>query len=139
MGRLYLFFFLSLSTSMAFKERKSKDLSDAQKRDAGLSAIDSSGNLDLSNNLTQVAYRAQIDKTALALDAHNTALAEADKRGNVVKAEEKILRKLSSKILAAVALKYGLDSSEYEQVGGTRESERQLRGRRLPKPTPPAA
>lgn len=114
---------------MAFKKRESQDLTDAQKRAAGLLAIDPTGNLDLGNDHTQAAFDAQIKKVADALATHNTALSVVDKTGNALKAEEKKLRKLSSGMLTAVGQRYTLDSDEYEQAGGTRESERKRPGR----------
>ena len=68
-------------------------------------------------------------ETAAALETHNTALAAVDKTGNTLKAEEKALSKLSSKMLTGVGLRFGLDSDAYEQAGGTRESERRKPGR----------
>ena len=43
---------------------------------------------------------------------------------NALEADEKMLNTLSEKMLAAVGVKYGKDSDEYEQAGGTRTSER---------------
>jgi hypothetical protein len=114
---------------MAFKKRESKSLAIAHKRSDGLSAIDSTGTLDLGNGDTQAAYRAQMKAVSDAAETHNTNLATADKSGNVLKAEEKKLDKLSSRMLAAVKLKFGEDSNEYEQAGGVRASERKARVR----------
>lgn len=114
---------------MAFKKRDSQDLTDANQRAAGLLAIDPTGALDLGNGNTQAAYAAQIAKTTEALKNHNTALSVVDKTGNTLKAEEKKLRKLSSAMLTAIGQRFTLDSDEYEQAGGTRESERKKPGR----------
>ena len=122
---------------MAFKKRESQVVNDAEKRAAGLLAVDPAGTLDLGGGNTQTAYATQIKKTAAALDAHNTALAAADKTVNVLKAEEQALRKSSSKMLTAVGLRFGLDSDAYEQIGGTRESERRRPGRVAKPKAPP--
>ena len=112
---------------MAFKKRESKSLTAAQKRSDGLTAIDSAGALDLGNGDTHAAYKAQIKAVADAMEAHNTNLALADKSSNHLKAEERKLARLSSKMLTGVKQKFGEDSSEYEQAGGVRESERKKR------------
>jgi hypothetical protein len=114
---------------MAFKKRESKSLAKAQKRSDGLLAIDNSGTLDLGNGDTHQAYRIQMKAVSEAAEVHNTNLAVADKSGNVLKAEERKLDRLSSRMLSAVKLKFGPDSNEYEQVGGVRESERKARVR----------
>lgn len=114
---------------MAFKKRESNTLAAAQKRSDGLMSIDDTGTLDLGNGDTHPAYRAQMKAVADAAELHNKNLATADKSSNVLKAEERKLSKLSTRMLAAVKLKYGEDSDEYEQAGGTRESERQARAR----------
>lgn len=114
---------------MAFRKRESKTLQNASKRSDGLLAIDASGNLDLGNGDTHAAYRAQIKAVAEALEVHNKNLALADKSGNDLRAEERKLARLSTRMLAGVKLKFGEDSTEYEQAGGTRESERVARAR----------
>ncbi|WP_309717999.1 hypothetical protein [Armatimonas sp.] len=55
------------------------------------------------------------------LEQYNGILAEADRLLNEVQASEKALRKYDTRLLTAVGLAYGKDSSEYEMAGGTRE------------------
>ena len=109
---------------MPFRKRESIILNEATTRSAGLLAIDASGALDLGNGDTHPAFQGQIKATAAALEAYNKALAIADGLGNQLKAEEKKLRRLSTRMLTGVKLKHGEDSDEYEKAGGTRESER---------------
>lgn len=97
---------------MAYKRRTSEAIKQAQVRAANLEAI--SPTLDLGNSLT--------------LTGADTAL-------NTLKAKEKVLKTLTSRMLAAVGIVYGKDSDEYEQAGGTHTSEI-ARGSSSPAPTP---
>jgi hypothetical protein len=58
------------------------------------------------------------------MDGYNTLLSTLDQSLNTLKADEKILNNWNERILNGVASKYGKDSSEYEQAGGVRKSER---------------
>lgn len=106
---------------MAYKRKTSQVIADAQHRAVNLKSI--STTLDLGNGLTLAAYNAKISLTQTALDAYNVQLAKADGLGNDFKAGEKEMRTLSARMLAAVGVKYGKDSNEYEMAGGTRSSE----------------
>ena len=106
---------------MAYKRRTSPKVEEAQLRAASLEAIDPA--LDLGNGLTLAAFRTEITAAQALLDAYNTKLAEADAALNTLQAKEKALKTLTSRMLAAVGVKYGKDSNEYEQAGGTRTSE----------------
>jgi len=118
---------------MAFKRKSSQVIANAQQRVANLKSI--SPSLDLGNGLTLTDYLAKIAEVQTSLDAYNIQIAQADGLGNKFKADEKELRTLSARMLAAVGVKYGKDSSEYEMAGGTRTSEI----KRSSKPKPPAA
>ena len=63
-------------------------------------------------------------------DTYNTKLSEIDGLLNEVQAEEAVLDELSTRMLAAVGVKYGKDSDEYEQAGGTRTSDRKSPARK---------
>jgi uncharacterized protein YciW len=106
---------------MAYKRKTSKVIADAHQRAANLKSI--SPTLDLGNGLTLANYTDKITSAQAALDAYNIQLAQADGLGNDFKAEEKEMRTLSTRMLAAVGVKYGKDSNEYEMAGGTRTSE----------------
>jgi len=102
--------------------RKSSDLENANKRMSSVKSIDP--NFDLGNGVTQVAYQKLIDAVNSSLDTYNTKLGEADDALDSVTSAEKDLRDMSQRVLSGVGSKYGYDSSEYEQAGGTRKSEK---------------
>jgi len=106
---------------MARQKRNSNVLQVAQVRAAAIESIGPS--LDLGNGLTVENYRAAIDNLQTMLDNYNTRLSELDGMLNTLKASEKELSSLSTRMLAGVAAAYGKESSEYEQAGGTRTSE----------------
>lgn len=92
---------------MAFKRKSSQIVADAQQQAANLKAIDQ--NLDLGNSL--------------ALGDCPAKIAKADGLGSNFKAAARELRFLSSRMLAAVGMKHGKDSSEDEMAGGGRSGE----------------
>lgn len=63
-----------------------------------------------------------------AISHYNKLLSDTDAALNEIIAVELQARDLAERALAGVATKYGKDSSEYEQAGGTRKSERKKRG-----------
>lgn len=103
-------------------KRKSKAIEKAEKRIAGIKAIDPA--LDLGSGLSVDSYQSKIEGTEDVLEIYNTSLSVADAKLNDLQKEEKELNDLSELILEAVAVKYGHDSNEYEMAGGTRKSER---------------
>jgi hypothetical protein len=107
---------------MARRKRTSDSIARAETRAAGLSAIDPK--LDLGNGMTLDDYRISIADAKAVLDKYNTALSQLDSQLNAVENSEVGLDELSARMLAAVGVKYGKDSDEYEQAGGTRSSER---------------
>ena len=120
---------------MARQKRASTSVTDAQTRAASLKSIEVA--LDLSNGLTLAAYNTKIDATSTALDTYNTKLSDLDALLNDLEDLETELDELSTRMLAAVGVKYGKNSDEYEKAGGTRTSERK-KAKRTPKPpTPP--
>lgn len=90
----------------------------------GLAAIDPTGKLDLGNGHTIKSYQDQIAAAQTALDAYNKVRKDLDALKNQFDAAEKVLAKKSSAMLTAVGLKFTKDSSEYEQCGGVRASDR---------------
>ena len=107
---------------MSRRKRSSDSITHAETRASGLTAIDAA--LDLGNGLTLVAYKQAITDTKSALDTYNSKLSELDSLLNGVEHKEADLDEKSARMLAAVGVKYGKDSDEYEQAGGTRSSER---------------
>ncbi len=123
---------------MARTKRTSPTADKATTRAAALTSI--SPTLDLGNGVTLAAYQAAIAAIAAPetgkLAVYNAALSTLDGLLNALEADEKALNTLSEKMLAAVGVKYGKDSDEYEQAGGTRSSERAKPTKK--KKTPPA-
>jgi len=111
---------------MARKKRTSPAAEKAVTRAAALSSI--SPTLDLGNGLTLTAYNAAIAKINAPntgqLAVYNATLSSLDGQLNNLQAAETSLNTLSESMLAAVGVKYGKDSNEYEEAGGTRKSER---------------
>jgi hypothetical protein len=107
---------------MPRRKRSSDSIAHAETRASGLASIDAS--LDLGNELTLATYRQHITDAKTALDSYNSKLSEVDTLLNTVESRESDLDELSARMLAAVGVKYGKDSDEYEQAGGTRSSER---------------
>ncbi len=107
---------------MARRKRTSDSVTRAETRAAALESIDSA--LDLGNRLTLAAYKTATINTNAKLAEYNTMLSELDALLNELEAMEVTLDDLSARMLAGVGVKYGKDSDEYEQAGGTRKSDR---------------
>lgn len=118
---------------MARQKRTSASATFAQGRANSLASIDP--NLDLANGLTLAAYQQKIADVKTQNETYNTELSKVDGLLNVLETNEKVLDDLSTRMLSAVGNKYGKDSTEYEQAGGTRTSERKPPVRKAkPKP-----
>jgi hypothetical protein len=107
---------------MARQKRKSDAVARAQKRAAALAAIDPK--LDLGNGLTLDAYNTAVTAHEDDVDKYNSNLSDLDAALTNIKANEKALDQLSTRMLKGVAVKFGEDSDEYEKAGGKRTSER---------------
>ena len=99
---------------------------ETEKRVAGMKAIDDK--LDLGDGVSVTVLETALGEASDALEDYNMSLAVSDEKLNVFNEKEAVVRQSRKKILPAVGLKYGTDSSEYEQVGGVRDSERAKRG-----------
>lgn len=102
---------------MGLQTRGSAELDKAQRRLAGLKSIDP--NLDLGYGLTTTAYSQLIDTIQSELAKHNQKVAELDASRKTLDEYDRTLATLSGQILSAVKLKYGSNSKEYSQVGGS--------------------
>jgi hypothetical protein len=102
--------------------KTSKVLEMSQVRAGSIKSI--SPTLDLGNGLTAVAFDTAIASLQTKLADYNQALAAADEKANALALAEKEVRDLSERMLAGVAARFGKNSSEYEQAGGVRKSER---------------
>ena len=105
------------------------ELTDGEQKVAGMKSIDKS--FDAGSGVTAAAGETVLAETRTALDEYNQALAAADDKKNIFEMKNQALRAFNKKVLPAVGLKYGTDSSEYEMVGGTRESDRKKPVRKL--------
>jgi hypothetical protein len=107
---------------MSRLKRSSASLDKAKTRLLAIKAIDP--NLSLGEGLTATNYETLAGGLEAALNNYNTELAQVDIQLNNIVAMEDQLDALSERILQGVGVKYGYDSNQYEQAGGTRKSER---------------
>ena len=122
---------------MARTKRTSTVLETARQRLAGLKSISPAP--DFGATLTLATYEADINSLSAKLDAYNEQLASLDASQNELDALESALQEKNTRILSAAGAHYGPDSSEYEQAGGTRRSERKRPGPKGPRTPPPTA
>jgi hypothetical protein len=111
---------------MGRKRRNSPVLEKATTRATNLKAI--SPTLDLGPGLTLVEFEQTIAEFRAAQDEYNTLIAALDEKKNTLEAKEKALDELNSRMLAGVGARWGKNSSQYEQAGGTRTKERKRAG-----------
>lgn len=111
---------------MARLKRKSTVLETARQRLAGLKSITPPPNY--GPNLQLSDYEQEINDFSAKIDRYNSMLATLDALHNEIDADERNLRVKNTRMLSATEGQYGPDSSEYEQVGGTRTSERARSG-----------
>jgi hypothetical protein len=115
---------------MARPKRKSAVLETARQRLAGLKAITPAPNL--GPNLQLSDYEQEINAFSAKLDGYNGMLSTLDDLLNEVDAAESELRGKNARMLSAAEAQYGPDSSQYEQAGGTRQSERKRGSKKSP-------
>jgi hypothetical protein len=123
---------------MARTERTSTVLETARQRLAGLKSITPAP--DFGAALSLAGYETDFTSLSSKLDAYNEELSRLDQLQNEVETIELALREKNVRLLSAAEAHYGPDSSEYEQVGGTRRSDRKRpgpKGPRTPKPLSP--
>lgn len=111
---------------MARAKRKSTALDTARQRLAGIKSITPPPNL--GTNLQVAGYEQEINDFSTQIDQYNGMLSTLDNLQNEIDAKERDLRVKNTRMLSAVEAQYGPDSSEYEQAGGTRRSERGKQG-----------
>ena len=107
---------------MALKKRTSKIFDDADLRANSMQSVD--GALNFGPNLTLAQFKQLVADGRAKLDEYNQRLSEADQKANEVADAERAVRDYSGRMLAGVAAAFGKDSTQYEQSGGTRTSER---------------
>lgn len=119
---------------MARLKRSSTVLEAARQRLSGLKSINPEP--DFGPNLKLSDYQEETNRLSASLDNYNQMVSTLDELKNSLEDEEARLREKNKRMLAATEAHYGPDSSEYEQVGGTRTSERKRPARGSNKPTP---
>jgi exonuclease VII small subunit len=115
---------------MARLKRSSTTLETARQRLAGLKSITPKPAFGPALDIDQ--YEQDINALATSLDQYNQTVSLLDQMQNALEADEAKLNDKSKRMLAATGAQYGPDSSEYEQVGGTRLSERKRPTKKKP-------
>jgi hypothetical protein len=116
---------------MARRKRTSATLTIARIRLAGIKSIREKPYL--GPRLSVDSYEQHILAFAARIAEYNGMLSRLDQLLNDLQADERELRTENARMLAGIGAQFGPDSSEYEQAGGTRQSERK-RPVRKPKP-----
>ena len=88
--------------------------------------------------LSSVEVAAEVTAQSDRISAYNGLLDQCDALLNDLRAGEKRLGTMNTRVLAGAKSKFGPDATEVEQVGGTRQSER-AKPVRKPKPAAPGA
>lgn len=107
---------------MARRKRSSPTLDNARKRLAGLKSIKDKE--QLGPRMSVDAYEQRIIAFAAKLSEYNGMLSLIDQLLNDLERDERELQTETARMLTGVGAHFGPDSSEYEQAGGTRKSER---------------
>lgn len=75
-------------------------------------------------NLSSAEYSEKLSKCNELRNALNTILEDADEKKDQLNKEVIELGRIGSQFLAAVKARFGEDSTEYDQMGGTKKSKR---------------
>jgi hypothetical protein len=76
------------------------------------------------NNSTVTAIEAALNETRIKQEAYHQEISILEEKQTEFRDAEKVLNDLITRTLAGVGSKYGKDSVEYAQVGGTRIRDR---------------
>jgi hypothetical protein len=106
---------------MARQKRTSTILEKAERRAAGLKALEV--DLDFGNSRSLTSFVAAIEQMRKKQEQYNQLLASIDATYVEMLEFEKALADLSDHMLLGVASRFGRNSSEYEAAGGVRKSE----------------
>ena len=115
---------------MARLKRSSNVLETARQRLSGLKSITPKPDFGPALDIDQ--YEQDINALSTSLDKYNQTVSLLDQMQNELEADEAKLNDKSKRMLAATGAQYGPDSSQYEQVGGTRLSERKRPTKKKP-------
>lgn len=121
---------------MSRTKRTSPILEAARVRLAGLKSITPAP--DFGPDLNIPVFEAQLAAVSAQLASYNQLLSTVDQELNALRDLETPLADKSTRLLSATKGKYGPDSSEYQQVGGTRTSHRKHPAAHAKKASPAA-
>jgi hypothetical protein len=79
--------------------------------------------LDLGTDVSVAAFETRIAQAQALLDEYNRLIATLDEKSSALRKAERQIADYSERMLAAVAVKFGKDSTEYAQAGGVRKSD----------------
>jgi hypothetical protein len=102
---------------MARLKRGSNVLEKAMWRSAGMRSIHEA--LEFGEGLSLTDYDVRIQSLQTQLATYNTMLSTLDEMAGQITLMEQDLRSYSEKMLMGVATRYGKDSLQYMQAGGT--------------------
>jgi hypothetical protein len=126
MSRLKFIKFVKDTYFMVRRKRNtSKILDVAQQRALSLEVIDP--NIDLGRDMSLEQYRQQIQDMQDTLSRYNQGLSNADQLQKQVQQKERDLHDMNSRMLAAVAARFGRYSQEYQVAGGNKPGTGSLR------------
>ena len=107
---------------MAYKKRGPSSEADvALNRIEGMKKIDPA--FDFGQGLTSTEYQNLIDKVNQGVKSYNGFLTHADTVAATLDTDLKALTDMNSRALNAIGGRYGFNSAEYKEVGGTRQSD----------------
>jgi hypothetical protein len=110
----------------------------AEARLKGMRAIEPNGKLDLGGGVSIASLTAAQSALQDLIDRAENALTEQVAIKVQMKNQRAVVRDLNERALSGVKTRFGANSAQYEQVGGTRKSERK-RPVRAPHPKTPIA
>jgi len=105
------------SVKMDRKKRKSRILELAKKRIKGIESF--APELNFGNNKSLQNYKNLTQKVETAITIYNQKMAEKNHAKQDLDLIQKELAGLNTEMLAGVKAVYGIDSKEYEKLGGT--------------------
>ncbi len=115
---------------MARLKRSSVVLETGRQRLSGLKSITPKPNFGPALDVDQ--YEQDINAFGTQLDKYNETVSLLDRMQNELDEVEAHINDKNKRMLAATGAQYGPNSNEYEQVGGTRESDRKRPTRKKP-------
>ena len=113
---------------MAHRKRDSKVLRDSKKRAASMRSVDPK--LQFEADVSLKLFDSAIAGLESELSTYNRLLSDLDASLARVESKESGVAALSKRMLSGVATRFGVDSPEYAQAGGTRTVDRKRPGQR---------